>query len=158
MIDGNLTEPNSLSEATERPKIEKSGSFPSILSENLVKTFPVDIQTEESESKEEITECKPKSNSETTAVEPSKATTDPNVESISQQMIVESNGRSLEFSECNKITSDIHKTSELLTESVEQGIDSKSASNETLVQQKSIIFDNKQIETSSQISNNPIDF
>ncbi|XP_054163726.1 uncharacterized protein LOC128961506 [Oppia nitens] len=42
MIDGNITEPNSLSENIERPKIEKSGSFPSILNDNNNKSFFMD--------------------------------------------------------------------------------------------------------------------
>ena len=44
MIDGNLTEPNSLSEAIERPTIEKSGSFPSIMTDHIDKSFPIDTE------------------------------------------------------------------------------------------------------------------
>lgn len=44
MIDGNLTEPNSLSEPIERPMIEKSGSFPSIMTDDIDKSFPIDSE------------------------------------------------------------------------------------------------------------------
>jgi hypothetical protein len=42
MIDGNITEPTSLTESFDRPTFEKSGSFPCISGEGLTKSFPIE--------------------------------------------------------------------------------------------------------------------
>jgi hypothetical protein len=56
MIDGNITEPTSLTESFDRPTFEKSRSFPCISGEGLTKSFPIESSITDQSSAIEINE------------------------------------------------------------------------------------------------------
>jgi hypothetical protein len=56
MIDGNITEPTSLTESFDRPTFEKSGSFPCISGEGLTKSFLIETSITDQMSAIEMNE------------------------------------------------------------------------------------------------------
>ncbi|CAG2177416.1 unnamed protein product, partial [Oppiella nova] len=109
MIDGNLTEPNSLSEPLlDRPPLEKSGSFPSVMSDNIDKSFPMDEkpillgQTSEQNSVDKASEA-------TGAVEPK---TDANIVDITADSVPQSVTKELPLNESSKLITISNNSSE----------------------------------------------